>query len=182
MIGMKQNYVKPEAEQGKFRNGFPGSLIEDYERRWLKRQSPQCQLCLFCEEIDTGKLYEYTSVHTDKALTRRATEMLDTEILAKISGYDLVAIEVKYHVSCLLQYWNKYQSFLQQQHSPKIWSREQHKARAFTELVAFIEASLEEKSYLFKRSELHQLYQQRLKALEKTLLLNYKTCTIATLL
>ena len=44
--------------------------------------------------------------------------------------------------------------------SPKNWSREQHKARAFTELVAFIESSLEDESYLFKLSELHQLYQQ----------------------
>ena len=63
---------------------------------------------------------------------------------------------------CLVKYRNKYRSFLRQQHSPENWSREQHKARGFTELVAFIEASLEEESYLFKLSELHQLYQQRL--------------------
>ena len=64
--------------------------------------------------------------------------------------------------SCLLKYRNKYRSFLCQQNSPKSWSREQHKARAFTELVGFIEASLEEETYLFMLSELHHLYQQRL--------------------
>ena len=117
---------------------------------------------MFCEEKKAESLHEYTTVNTDKSLRRMATEMLDTEILAKISGGDLVAIEAKYHVSCLVKYRNKYRSFLRQQHSPKNWSREQHKARAFTELVTFIEASLEEESNLFKLSELHQLYQQHL--------------------
>ena len=72
--------------------------------------------------------------------------MMDTEITAKIRVGDLVAIETKYHVSCLVKYQNKYQSFLHQQHSPKNWSREQRKARAFTELVGFIEASLEKET------------------------------------
>ena len=94
--------------------------------------------------------------------TNHLEKMLDTEIIAKIRVSDLVAIEAKYHVSCLVKYWNTYQSFLRQQHSPKNWSREQHKARAFTELVGFIEASQEKETYLFKLSEIHQLYQQHL--------------------
>ena len=158
----KFNNSKLQRVRNRKRKFEANTTHEDHERSQLKRRPPQFQLCLFCEEIKSEKLHEYTTVNADKALRSMATEMLDTEILAKISGGDLVSIEAKYHVLCLVKYRNKYRSFLQQQHSPENWSREQHKARAFTELVAFIEASLEEESYLFKLSELHQLYQQRL--------------------
>ena len=158
----KFNNSKLQRVRNRKRKFEANTTHEDHERSPLKRRPPQFQLCLFCEEIKSEKLHEYTTVNADKALRSMATEMLDTEILAKISGGDLVAIEAKYHILCLVKYRNKYRSFLRQQHSPENWSREQHKARAFTELVAFIEALLEEESYLFKLSELHQLYQQRL--------------------
>ena len=66
----------------------------------VKRRPPRSQLCLICEEIKAENLHECTTVKTDKSLRRRmATEMLDTEIIAKISVGDLATIEAKFHLS-----------------------------------------------------------------------------------
>lgn len=64
-----------------------------------------------------------------------------------ISGGDCVAIEAKYHFSCLTDYCNRYRS------------------RAFVELVSYIEDALEEGTYLFKVKDLWDLLQNRLKEL-----------------
>ena len=40
-------------------------------------------------------------------------ELQDTELLARISGGDLVAIETKYHFKCLSAYKSKYRSVQQ---------------------------------------------------------------------
>ena len=44
----------------------------------------------------------------DKELRQMATEMQDTSLISRISGGDLVAIEAKYHRSCLTAYKNRY--------------------------------------------------------------------------
>ena len=133
-----KNSITQERVRNRKRKLEAGTTHEGYERSQLKRRPPHSQLCLFCKQKKAESFHEYTTVKANKSLRRMATEMLDTEILAKISEGNLVAIEAKYHASCLVKYRNKYRSFLRQQHSPKNWSREQHKARAFTELVAFI--------------------------------------------
>lgn len=101
-----------------------------------------------------------------------AAEMEDTEILSKISSGDLIAIESKYHLACLVKYRNKYRSFLREHNSSENDERERNKARAFAELVAYIETSLEDGIYLYKLSELHYLYVQRLKELNEDINVN----------
>ena len=46
----------------------------------------------------------------DRELRKMAIEMQDAVMLSKISGGDLVAIEAKYHLNCLVSYRNKYRS------------------------------------------------------------------------
>ena len=48
----------------------------------------------------------------EKTIRDMANEMCDSELLVKISGdIDLVAIEGKYHLSCLTNYRNLYCAF-----------------------------------------------------------------------
>lgn len=71
----------------------------------------------------------------DHDLRQMATELQDTELLARISGGDLVAIEAKYHYNCLSAYKSRYQS-IQRAKSEITCSNEVSiiQARVFVEL------------------------------------------------
>ena len=53
-------------------------------------------------------------IDADDNVRRMATDLQDTELLAKISGGDLTAIEAKYHLACLTSLRNKHCSYLRQ--------------------------------------------------------------------
>ena len=40
-----------------------------------------------------------------------ATDLQDVEIMARISGGDMISIEAKYHLSCLTKLRNRHRSF-----------------------------------------------------------------------
>ena len=73
-----------------------------------------------------------------------ATDLEDTDLLGRISGGDLVAIEAKYHLVCLTRYKNRHRSQLCKQKSSISHESEHLKARAFAELVYDIQDALEE--------------------------------------
>ena len=103
----------------------------------------------------------------DKAIRDMANEMSDSDMLVKMSGgVDLVAIEGKYHRSCLTNYRNRnrYRAFLRAQSvtSQSSISSEQAKARAFAEQVMYIESAIEEGTRAFKLAELHTAYESSL--------------------
>ena len=81
----------------------------------------------------------------------------------KISGGDLVAIEAKYHSSCLSEYQNRHRSYRCKKSKAVDTDYERVKARAFGEVVSYVEAAIEDELYMFKVKELHCLYQKRLK-------------------
>ena len=91
----------------------------------------------------------------DKELRQMATEMQDTSLISRISGGDLVAIELKYHRSCLTAYKNRYRSANRAACSTSHATTEEKilQARVFAELVSHIE----------EVSELHNLYESRLR-------------------
>ena len=112
-------------------------------------------------------------------LRRIATEMQDVSLLSKISGGDLIAIEAKYHLNCLVAYRNQYRST---QRAPgDISNTTEEKVlqeRVFMELVSYIEGNVDSGTFIFKLSELHLLYESRLhelgiqKTINKTRLKN----------
>lgn len=119
------------------------------------------QKCIFCETENTLKLHAYSTIAAEISLREMADKMNDTWMIAKISQGDLVAIEAKYHFLCLIRYKNRYRSFLRQ-NEDKNSNRYATKARAFVELISYIEDSLEEGISVFKLSSLHQMYEDRL--------------------
>ena len=56
--------------------------------------TPSQSACMFCSQ-DTGKLHACLTTNLDYDLRQMATELQDTELPARISGGDLVAIEAK---------------------------------------------------------------------------------------
>ena len=120
-------------------------------------------LCIFCGEQNSEKLHEYATRNAKVFLRTMASEMDDNEMLTKLSSGDLVAIEAKYHFSCLTKFRNRYRSYLPEKNKTTIEKYEQAKARTFVELIPYIECAIEEGAYLFKVKELHEMYQNRLK-------------------
>ena len=56
--------------------------------------------CLFCKQ-ENGHLREFKTLEVDKSVRQMATEMQDVELMARMEGGDLVALEAKYHLECL---------------------------------------------------------------------------------
>ena len=121
--------------------------------------------CIFCGDVTTELLHEFTAFNMDKAIRDMANEMSNSDMLVQMSGgVDLVAIEGKYHLSCLTNYRNRYRAFLRAQPvtSQSSISSKQAKARAFAELVMYIESAIEEGTHGFKLAELHTAYESSL--------------------
>ena len=97
-------------------------------------------------------------------IRRCATKLLDEKLLTKVSSADLIVSEAKYHAKCLVALYNAAaRSKMSEKSEEK--SMEKYYARAFAELLAFIEETLgntEEHTPVFKLSDLIRLYKDRL--------------------
>lgn len=73
-------------------------------------------------------------------------------------------MESKYHLSCLAKLHNRHRSYLRENEENSSTLNEERKmeARAFAELLSYIETSVQEGIFLFKFSELRALYERRL--------------------
>lgn len=127
-------------------------------------------VCIFCEKTeDVRLLHKFSTVEADRNLRDIATELKEFDLLAKISGGDLVAIEAKYHMKCLTDLRNRHRLFLRKKKNPELIEIEErekiNETRAFIELVEYIENSVENGTHFFIVAELHALYEERLKDL-----------------
>eukprot|EP00794_Sanderia_malayensis_P019363 gene19363-21283_t len=77
------------------------------------------------------------------------SDLNDTEMLAKISGGDFVAMELKYHFTCLSNYRNRHQAFMRSQEKVASSDLQRAKARSMVELLSFVKASIEHGTNLF---------------------------------
>ena len=74
-------------------------------------------------------------------------------------------MEARYHLTCLVNLHNRHRSHLREiQNASSTESHDERKmeARAFVELLTYIESSVEEGNFLYKFSELRSLYESRL--------------------
>ncbi|XP_078343033.1 uncharacterized protein LOC144628793 [Oculina patagonica] len=152
-----------------------GDESKDGEIRRSKRKcfesSRDSSNCIFCDQ-NSGKLHEYSTFSSDTSIRNMAQEMQDTVMVAKISGGDVVAIGAKYHLQCLTAYRNKYRSYVRQHETRQNILRERSKARVFAELASYLEESLNAGISIFQLSELHSLYEKRLKELGEDISVN----------
>ena len=116
--------------------------------------------CVFCLQSE-GKLHNCTTLEIDKTLRDMATCLQDFELLSRIEGGDLVAIEAKYHLKCLTKYRNRYRGVKRKQETSST-CEDGVDSRVFAELVSYVENEVEDGTYIFRLTDLHKLYEQRL--------------------
>ncbi len=120
--------------------------------------------CLFCQQ-ENGHLHEFQTLEIDKTVRQMALELQETDVMARMEGGDLIALEAKYHLQCLTELRNRYRSQIRQhgQKAEEYYSEEKKiKARALVELYTYIKNSVEDGKFCFKFSVLHQLYEKRM--------------------
>ena len=138
--------------------------IDEAEKRSSKRQSMDIQNCFFCEEgYEEGDLHQVLTFDADINMRSMITELQDTKLLARIVGGDLIAMEAKYHLKCLVNLRNCYRSHTRKlNQDPANANDKVTESRVFVELTSYIEKAVKSGMLLFKLSEIHSLYVNRL--------------------
>lgn len=74
-------------------------------RRTSRGNEAECFLCE--KEAPTSELRQVMTMHLEKRLNECAQKLNDGRLLAKLSEGDAIARELKYHVTCLTDLYNK---------------------------------------------------------------------------
>jgi hypothetical protein len=155
----------------------PNESEDANDKKRSNRLTFNIQTCIFCEKgKEEDILHEFSTFDADKNVRTIATDLQDTELLSKISTGDLIAIEAKYHLKCLVALRNRYRTFVRrasQGHPNGEHGEEKMKESiALVELINHIEKSVDSGILLFRLSELHNLYISRLLDLEVRKVIN----------
>ena len=130
-----------------------------------RRQSVDRMACLFCHQED-GHLHEVRTLDASKSIRKMATDLEEAELIARIEGGDLIALEAKYHLQCLTALRNRHRSMMRKREQDVGGTEVRMiKARALVELFMHIENCVEDGTFYFKFSALHQLYEERVQQL-----------------
>ena len=93
-----------------------------------------------------------------------ATKLQDSTLLARISGGDLVANEAQYNIDCLVKFRNSYRAADRACARSKVSNDDKPlQSIVFAELVSHIESKVETGTYIFNLSDLHCMYEDRLR-------------------
>jgi len=114
----------------------------------------QKDVCFFCgQPSGTSGLHRAATFQLDNRVWSCVVLLQDTELLAKLSTTDMMALEAKYHAKCLVSLYNRARKAKEEEHTDEM------EAKAFAELVMYIEEQIdEEKAPVFKLNDLSQLY------------------------
>ena len=64
--------------------------------------------CFFCDkEAGIAGLHDVTTTGMDQTVRKYATELQDTRLLAKLAPGDMIALDAKYHKTCLSDLYNR---------------------------------------------------------------------------
>jgi hypothetical protein len=163
--GCYKKFCKDKLERAMKKRASDIAEQTSAEKR-LRRQSRDKLLCLFCQQ-DDGLLHEINTLEHDENLKKMAKELNDTELIARMTGGDLIALDGKYHLHCLTLLRNRHRSLKRQQEQEMAgYHKEQQiKARVLVELFTYVKNCVEDGTFFFKFSTLHQLYEKRLRDL-----------------
>ena len=158
-----QKFTNSRLQRAKDRKRKQDGNDDNVRRSKCQSIETNMALCILCGEKNQEELHDYSTENAEPSLHTMASDMNDHDLLTKLSGGDFVAIEAKYHFPCITKYRNRYCSYLREKNNNTDFRYEQAKARAFTELILYIECGIEEGTYLFKVKELRDLYENPLK-------------------
>ena len=173
---LKFNKTKLQRAQMNSKKRHADTSFEEKEVRKSKRlcaSTPLQRSCIFCN-TNSASLHSCSTIELDNELKQMALELQDSQLMSRISGGDIIAIEAKYHINCLVSYKNRYRSMRRAHVSESSSNTEGRvlQARAFSELISNIEDNIENGTYLFKLKDLHDMFTNRLQALGITKTIN----------
>lgn len=145
------------------RESTPESTARE-DRRHRPRKCLDKTSCIFCTKQD-GLLHEFRTLEADVNVRSMARDLQDSDLLTRIEGVgDLIALEAKYHLACLVGLRNRHRTLLRKQENLEGGNTEERKirARAFVELITHIENEVDDGTFLFKFASLRHLYESRL--------------------
>src|SRR6218665_3546609 len=133
---------------------------------------PGIPLCFFCDK-PAGQLvlHEVMTLELGTRVRECALALSDDRLLAKLATCDMVAIEAKYHSSCLTQLYNRRRSYERAQYSlvslPSCSVDVTH-GIVFAELIAYINdvRSVSDIRPVFKLVDLKKMYANRLQQVD----------------
>lgn len=131
----------------------------------METETGNVQACFFCEDT-TGYLHTAETISLDTSVRKKAQELRDTKILAKLSAGDMIAIDAVYHLPCLTSFYNKHRS--QQRRSTENCNQINPESLALAEVVSYIEEYGQlggDMNHAFKLSDLKELYCEHLQKL-----------------
>ena len=141
-----------------------------YTRKSVQSSSLSSLLCFFCDKC-TGEskepLHSVSTMDMDNRIRQIALDLQEESLLAKLSAGDMVALEAKYHKSCLTSICNRARS--SRSHELRANEKDSNVLHGIVlaELVSYIEDTREETNSLsvFKLSDLSKMYASRLEQL-----------------
>lgn len=144
------------------------------EKRPTKRQALNIEQCFFCTKgEEEAVLHAVSTFDADKNIRTMITELNDAQLMTRIVGGDLMAMDAKYHLTCLVKLRNRYRTLTRKaSQTPENTDQKMNESRAFVELTSYVEKSVDSGTLLFKLSEIHSLYVKRLEELGINKLVN----------
>ena len=129
------------------------------------------EACFLCEKCEReGILRKASTMKLNERLNQCARILNDGNLIARLSGGDVVAQELKYHTNCLASLYHRVRSHLRVQESSTNCDDNLEKkcfSIAFSELVTYITESYNSGigPHTFRLADLVTLYKQRLEQL-----------------
>ena len=135
--------------------------------RWTSHDS---EACILCDRIaPASDLRQVMTLHLINRLHECATAISDGTLLARLSGGDAIAQELKYHHTCLTDLYNRETSHLKSLEKSSCRSEAEPDVYSLvlSELVNYmVETSLSsEGSAIYPLTDISQLHTQRLEQL-----------------
>lgn len=105
-------------------------------------------------------LHQVVTLEVDRDVKEMGVQMQESQLIAKLAAGDMVAIEAKYHSKCMLAYKRKYMAYATSCSGPETSTKDDSaaEARAFAELISFMESSAESGTLLFELSCFYNLH------------------------
>lgn len=132
-----------------------------------RRRSLEEKVCFLCEkEAPKSEFRHAMTKDLDKRLNECARNLNDVRLMARLSGGDIIAQELKYHRSCLTALYNRERAHFASQSSQEALSTREQEAHpiVFSELLVYIVESRigADGPMVFRLADLVSLYNQRL--------------------
>lgn len=169
-------YNKTKLQRAAKRKAIPAESEDAPLKKYTRRASVQALVetdhCFFCEK--PGKLSESLHQASTLGLYARvrqcALQLQDQSLLAKLSAGDLIALEAKYHIQCLVSLYNRARQS-KESHEQEDSDATSNRAIALAELVTYIEDTRAESEIVpvFKLKDLVRMYITRVKQLGTSL-------------